>query len=267
MATIRRLRGWVLRLAGTFTGGRRDLDLADELHSHLQLHIDDNLRAGMTAAEARRRAILALGGVEQTKEPYRDQRGMPAVTHLIRDVRYGLRTLRRNPGFAAAAIVTLGLGLGANMAMFRFVDAVLLESLPVPHPEQLVIVRPWNFSYPGFREFAARNADVLASTARSTVDVNLTAGRHDRVPAGRARQRKLLRHAGCEAGDRSSAHCGRRRSGRRPSRLRDQLRSLAAALRRRRHRRRSHDRIERKTLRDCRRHRSGVHRGGLARAA
>ena len=175
MAIIRRLRAWMLRVVGTFSAGRRDRDFGDELESHLQLHIDDNLRAGMTAAEARRQAILALGGIEQTKEPYRDRRGLPALTHLIRDTRYGVRTLRRNPGFAAAAIVTLGLGLGANMAMFRFVDAVLLESLPVPNPEELVLVRPWSFSYPAFRELAARNADALSSaTARWTIRVNLT---------------------------------------------------------------------------------------------
>ena len=168
---MRGCSGWPARS----TAGRRDRDLADEIESHLQLHTDDNVRAGMTAMEARRRAILALGGVEQTKEPYRDQRGLPAFTHLIRDVRYGLRTLRRNPGFAAAAIITLGLGLGANMAMFRFVDAVLLKSLAVPNPEQLVLVRPWSFSYPAFRELAARNTDVLSSTtARWTISVNLT---------------------------------------------------------------------------------------------
>jgi predicted permease len=172
---MRRVRVAWRRLSGFLHGTQLDRELADELHSHIELHVADNIRAGMTAAEARRRAVLALGGVEQTKEPYRDQRGMPAVTHLIRDIRYGLRTLRRNPGFAAAAIVTLGLGLGANMAMFRFVDAVLLESLPVPNPQELVLVRPWSFSYPAFRELAARNTDVLSSvTARWTTSVNLT---------------------------------------------------------------------------------------------
>ena len=172
---MRRVRVAWNRFVGLFRASRLDRELDDELQSHLQLHIDDNVKAGMTAGEARRRAILALGGIEQVKEPYRDQRGMPAVTHLIRDVRYGLRTLRRNPGFAAAAIITLGLGLGANMAMFRFVDAVLLESLPVPNPEQLVLVRPWSFNYPEFRALAARNTDVLRrTTARWTIRVNLT---------------------------------------------------------------------------------------------
>ena len=204
---MRRLRTWGLRVRGTFGAARRDRDLADEIDAHLQLHIDDNIRAGMTATEARRRAILALGGIDQTTEPYRDQRGIPAVSHLIRDTRYGLRTLRRNPGFAAAAIVTLGLGLGANMAMFRFVDAVLLKSLPIPNPEQLVLIRPWSFSYPAFREIAARNADVLSEHHGALDDPRQPdTGRHHRVPAGRARQRELLRHAAGETGDRASAH-------------------------------------------------------------
>lgn len=172
---MRRLRAWALRLLGTFSAGRRDRELADEVESHLQLHVADNVRAGMAPDEARRRAVLALGGIEQTKERYRDRYGFPTVTHVVQDTRYGLRTLRRNPGFAAAAIVTLGLGLGANMAIFRFVDAVLLESLLVPNPEELVVVRPWSFNYPAFRKLAAANADVLASAAaRWTIRVNLT---------------------------------------------------------------------------------------------
>lgn len=181
---MRRLRAWLLRLVGTFSGARRERDLDDELEGHVQLHIADNIRAGMTPDVARRRAIIALGGIEQIKEKYRERYGLPILTHLIRDTRYGVRTLRRSPGFAAAAIVTLGLGLGANMAIFRFVDAVLLKSLPVPNPEQLVLVRPWSFSYPAFRELAARNADVFASAARWTIAVNLTAdGATEYVPA------------------------------------------------------------------------------------
>ena len=182
---MRRLRAWLIRLAGTFSDGRHEQDLDDELESHLQLHIADNLREGMTPDVARRTAILALGGIEQTKERYRERSGLPTFTHLIQDTRYALRTLRRSPGFAAAAIVTLGLGLGANMAIFRFVDAVLLKSLPVEHPEELVLVRPWAFNYPAFREFAVQNGDVFASTAaRWTIAVNVTAdGTSEYVPA------------------------------------------------------------------------------------
>jgi predicted permease len=182
---MRRLRAWLLRLVGTFCGGRRERDLDDELEGHLQLHIADNIRAGMPPDQARRQAILALGGVEQVKEKYRERYAFPTLTHLIQDTRYGMRTLRKSRGFAVAAIATLGLGLGANMAIFRFVDAVLLKSLPVENPEELVLVRPWASSYPAFREFAARNVDVLASTAaRWTIAVNLTAdGTTELMPA------------------------------------------------------------------------------------
>jgi predicted permease len=182
---MRRLRAWLLRLVGTFGGARRERDLDYELEGHLQLHIADNIRAGMPPDEARRRALVAFGGIERVKEEYRERYGLPAFNQVIQDTRYGMRTLRRSPGFAAAAIVTLGLGLGANMAIFRFVDAVLLKSLPVGNPEELVLVRPWAFNYPAFREFAARNVDVLASTAaRWGIAVNLTAdGTTELVPA------------------------------------------------------------------------------------
>jgi predicted permease len=182
---MRRLRAWLLRLLGTFRVARRERDLTDELTGLIQLHIADNIRAGMTPDAARRQAMLALGGIEDIKEKYRERHGLPTFTHLIQDTRYGLRTLRRSPGFATAAIITLGLGLGANMAIFRFVDAVLLESLSVEHPEELVLVRPWTFNYPAFREFATQNVDVLASTAaRWSIAVNVTAdGTSEYVPA------------------------------------------------------------------------------------
>ena len=90
---------------------------------------------------------------------------MNRLRDLMQDARYGVRTLARNPGFAIAGIVTLALGLGANMAMFRFLDAVLLESLPVHKPRELVLVRPWNFDYPSYREFTSMTADVFAATA------------------------------------------------------------------------------------------------------
>ncbi len=138
---MRVLRAWLSRVFGMFGSKRAERDLSAELESHLQLHIDDNIRAGMTPAEARRRAVLALGGVEQTKEEYRDRRGVPAFESVVRDLRYGMRTLIKSPGFAAAGVVILGLGIGVNSAIFTVVNAVVLRPLPFTDSER--IVRVW----------------------------------------------------------------------------------------------------------------------------
>jgi putative ABC transport system permease protein len=139
--TLRRI--WN-RLLGSLFGRRRERDLAEELEMHLQLLAQENIRRGLSPEEALRRARLTFGSVEATKESYRDQRGLPILDALIQDLRYALRGMRRNPGFAAVAILSLGIGIGANTAIFSLVNGVLLQPLPFKDPQRLFAVRESN---------------------------------------------------------------------------------------------------------------------------
>jgi putative ABC transport system permease protein len=138
---VRRLRALWAR-ASSFVGrGRWERELDEELESHLALHVADNLRAGMSPAEARRAALIALGGVDQAKELYRDRRSLPLLETVARDARLALRMMRRSPGLTAAVLVVLALGIGANAVMFSVVNTVLLRPLPYTDPGRLLLVQ------------------------------------------------------------------------------------------------------------------------------
>jgi putative ABC transport system permease protein len=125
------------RCAALFRTGRLDTDLDEELRSHIELAAEENRGRGMAAEEARTAALQAFGGVAQTREAYRTQRGVPWLETLAGDARYGLRQLRRDRGFTLTVMLTLALAIGANTAIFSVVNALLLESLPYAHPERM----------------------------------------------------------------------------------------------------------------------------------
>lgn len=133
-------REFLSRLGGNFKRNERDRALAEELESNIQLHTEENLRQGMSPEQARRAAVLRFGSVEATKEEYRDQRGLPWLAHLGQDVRFGLRMLAKNPGFALAGILALALGIGANSALFSVVYGVLIKPLPYREGSRLMVI-------------------------------------------------------------------------------------------------------------------------------
>jgi putative ABC transport system permease protein len=134
------LRLLTFRLRALLQRKRIERELDDELRHHLELASAENVKRGLPAEEARRAALLAFGGVDRVKEEYRDSWGGRALETLLQDVRYGVRNLRRNPGYAAAVLVTLALGIGANTAVFSVVNAVLMKPLPYKRGEQLVVL-------------------------------------------------------------------------------------------------------------------------------
>jgi len=144
---MRALRRAWRRLAGSFLSGRDDAQFADEIEAHLQMQTDDNLRRGMSTAEARRAALFKFGGVESTKESWRDQLGFPLIASLRLDVRSALRMLRRAPSVSVPAILVLGLGIGAATALYAVVYAMWLRPLAYPDAGRLVSVSTYFAGY------------------------------------------------------------------------------------------------------------------------
>ena len=159
------LREVASRFAALFRKRKLEQDLNDELRAHLDMLIEENLRRGMSREEARLAALREFGGVDQTKELYREQRGLPMLETCAQDVRYGLRMLARHPGFTAVAVLTLALGIAANTTVLSWISATLLNPIPgAAHTSDLVTVMRGDrtdhptppFSYPDLRDLSER---------------------------------------------------------------------------------------------------------------
>jgi len=155
---MRHLRALSVRLGGLFKRSRQEREITEEFESLLAMHIDDNLRAGMTPEEARRQAHLQFGGIEATKECYRDSLRIPFLENLMQDLRYGLRTLRRSPGFTTASVLLLALGIGANTAVYSFMDASAAgERSGIPDGSQVARERQPSHKAQSFRRKPSRS--------------------------------------------------------------------------------------------------------------
>jgi predicted permease len=126
------------RFVSLFRRGQLDRDLSAEMRDHLNLSLEEKLCAGLPIDEARRRVLIEFGGAQQALENHRDARSLPMIEMFLHDLRYTVRTLRKDRAFAAIAILILALGIGANIVVFSVVNTLLLRPLPFPHPEQLV---------------------------------------------------------------------------------------------------------------------------------
>jgi predicted permease len=180
---IRSLRAWIVRILGIFTGRRRVEQFDDELASIVQMHVEDGLGRGLSADEARRQALLAVGGMH-VRDAYRDRGGVPSFEFLLQDVGFAARMLRKAPGFTAVAVLILTVGIGANAAMFSLINGVLLKPLNGGRVELVGLysgerARPDRFrpfSYPEYLDIREQNTVFTSLLAESVARPGLTEG-------------------------------------------------------------------------------------------
>jgi predicted permease len=173
---MRSLRRFLTRMFNSAARRAQEERLSEEISEHIALQTAENLRAGLSSAEARRQAMLKFGGVEAVKEDYRAERRILWVEALAQDIRYGLRTLRKTPRFTAVAALTLALSIGAATAIFSVLDGVVLKPLSYPHPEQLVSVEVTPLALdPSLRGMAPEDYFVFSGQSRTFQDFGIYA--------------------------------------------------------------------------------------------
>ncbi|HEY0284209.1 MAG TPA: ABC transporter permease [Vicinamibacterales bacterium] len=162
-------------------------DLSAELQSHLEMHIADNMRAGMTPEEARRQALVALGGIDQAKERYRDMFRFAWVDAFHKDVQFGFRAMRRSAGLTVLAIVTLAVGIAATNTAFTIMNAVLIRDMPFDDPDRIVAIGMTSrggdasaLSYADFKDWERATRSFVGIAAIRTMTMNVSD--HDRAP-------------------------------------------------------------------------------------
>ena len=141
---MEKLRAFWLRFRGVFVR-RKATEFDAELESHIAMDTEDSVRSGLSGEEARRQAILRLGGAEQTRQAYRDRATLPPIESMLQDIRFAVRQMRRAPGFTITAVLTLALGIGANAVIYTLVDSILLRPLPYAQQDRLMRVTGTTF--------------------------------------------------------------------------------------------------------------------------
>jgi putative ABC transport system permease protein len=180
---VKFLRRFFIRLSNLAAKRSADQRLREEIAEHLAFQTEENLRTGMSPAEARRQAVLKLGAAEAIREDHHAEQSLPLIENLLFDLRYAVRMLLRSPGFSFIAIATTALGIGATTAIYSVIDATLLHPLPYPNPAELVLVeddlpgvgaQDVGISIPEWRDLESSGIFQSVTIAGTVANVNLT---------------------------------------------------------------------------------------------